>query len=146
MFGLQMVNEMESFQREIDQLFRGCGFVPARQPVRQSARQSERLKLRDADDLYVVETPLPGIDAEKLDISVLGRRLTLAGELVDSEIPEEVTWHLQERERSKFRQTMLLPLDVDSEDVKAEYRDGILRISLKKVATAVPKKIAVKAA
>ena len=142
MFGLQMINEMESFQREMDQLFRGCGFNPAIKP----ARQTDRLSIREADDAYVVEASLPGIDIEKLDISVLGRRLTISGELATTYFGEVVTWHRQERGGGAFRQTLLLPLDVDNDKVEAEYQNGILRISLQKAASAMPKKISVKAA
>ncbi len=142
MFGLQMINEMESFQREMDQIFRGCG-LPS---VRSAVRQEDRLNWREGDEDFVVETPLPGIDVEKLEISVLGRRLTLSGERTASETAEDVTWHRQERDRSGFRQTLLLPMDVDSDKVNAEYKNGILRISLPKAASAIPKKISIKAA
>lgn len=142
MFGLQMVNEMQSFQREIDQLFGGCGFAPAHKSI----RQPDRFSLRVVEDAYVVEAPLPGIDLEKLEINVLGRRLTLSGELVPAASGDAVTWHRQERSGGPFRQTLLLPLDVDSDKVDAEYKNGILRISLKKAASALPKKISVNAA
>ena len=141
MFGLQMVNEMESFQREIDQLFRGCGFVPTAKFDRQAAH----LDLRTTDEAFVVEAPLPGIDVEKLDISVLGRRLTLAGELATTDVGDDVTWHRQERDRGTFRQTLLLSTDVDSNKVEAEYENGVVRISLQKAVSAKPQKISVKA-
>ena len=142
MFGFQMINEMESFQREMDQLFHGCGFTPAIKP----ARQTDSFSMREVDDAYVVEAPLPGIDIEKLEISVLGRRLTLSGELAKIDAGETVTWHRQERRGGTFSQTLLLPMDVDSDKVEAVYQNGILQISLQKAASAMPKKISVKAA
>lgn len=142
MFGLQMINEMENFQREMEQLFRGCG-LPA---VPSAVRQAERLNWRDSADALVVETPLPGIDVEQLEISVLGRHLTISGELAGNKVGEDVTWHRQERDSGVFRQSLLLPVDVDSDKVNAEYKNGILRISLPKAASAIPKKISIKAA
>ena len=142
MFGLQMGNEMESFQQEMEKIFRGCGFTPVREPN----SSAKRLKLRDAGEAFVVEAQLPGINAETLDINVLGRRLTLAGEFAEADAGEAVTWHRQERSRGAFRQALQLPLDVDSDKVEAEYKHGILRINLPKAASALPKQISVKIA
>ena len=142
MFGLQMVNEMESFQQEMEQIFRGCGFTP----LRASNSSTERLKFRDAGEAFVVEAQLPGINVETLDINVLGRRLTLAGEFAEADAGEAVTWHRQERSRGSFRQALQLPLEVDSDKVDAEYKHGILRINLPKAASALPKQISVKVA
>lgn len=142
MIRAQRINEMERFQRELGQLFHGCGFAA---PPSADAG-ARRFRLQDDESAFVVEAPLPGIDIEKLDISVLGRRLTLSGELAAAQLDEQATWHRQERDRGAFRQTLLLPVDVDHEQIEAVYENGILRVSLQKAASALPRKISVKAA
>ena len=116
MFGLQMFNEMENLQREIDQMFRGIGLSPALEPH----GLSPRFKLSDDGEAFTVAATLPGIDVDKLDISVIGRRLTISGEAAARETPEEVVWHRRERTVGGFRQSLNLPERVDVEKVAAE--------------------------
>ncbi|MCK4690795.1 MAG: hypothetical protein KAT20_03245, partial [Desulfuromonadales bacterium] len=81
MFARQMMNEIDNFQCEIEQLFRGLGFNE-RFDVRMQGLQ---LKTEDRGEAVQVEAVLPGLDVEKLDISVLGRRMTLSGEFAEVE-------------------------------------------------------------
>ena len=139
MFGLQLVNEMANVQREMDQLFRGFGFSP----TYNSAENQINFKVLDSDEQFSVEAPLSGLDIEKLDISVLGRHLTISGEFSAAELPPDVRWHRQERSGGKFEQKLQLSADIDTEKIEAEYRQGILKINLPKAASALPKKIAI---
>ena len=140
MLALQMFNEMENLHREMDQLFRGFGFAPV-YGVRSLA---PTFKLKDAGEVYTVAASLPGIDADKLEINVVGRQLNISGEFADSKVPEDAVWHRQERYAGSFQQSLGLPEQVDTNKVEAEYRNGILLIRLPKVAAALPKKISVK--
>lgn len=140
MFGLPIMNEAGTMQREIDQLFRGLGFSPA------SVAQDSPIEfqVQDNGDRYNVKAALPGLDSEKLSISVLGRRVTISGEFSHPDIPEDGVWHRQERSRGKFEQNIQLSTNLDMEKIAAEYADGILNMTLPKAASALPKKIAVK--
>ncbi len=140
MFGLQLVTEMENVQREMDQLFRGFGFSPAYG----SQAKQVNFQVTDNGESFSVEAPLPGLDSEKLDISVLGRRLTVSGEFSRPELPADVRWHCQECNTEAFEQSLQLPADLDTEKVEAEYKMGILRLNLPKAASALPKKIEIK--
>lgn len=140
MFGLQFVNEMENVQREMDQLFRGFGFSPAYG----SQAKQVNFQVIDNGESFVVEAPLPGLDSEKLDISVLGRRLTVSGEFLHSELPADVRWHRQESNAGTFEQNLQLSADLDTEKIEAEYKLGILKLNLPKAASALPKKIEIK--
>lgn len=139
MFGLQFVNEMESMQREMDQLFRGFGYSPAYG----SQRKQLNFKATDTGESIHVEAPLPGLDIEKLNITVLGRRLTVSGEFSRSEVSQDVRWHRQERSAGTFEKNIQLPVNLDTEKVEAEYRQGILKINLPKAVSALPKKIGI---
>jgi HSP20 family protein len=142
MFGIQMINDIETFQRELDQLFRGGGINPANR----TERKADRLSLREVDGAFIVEAALPGAAVEKLAINVLGRRLTVSGAAAAAAAGDTVTWHRQERNNGEFCQALLLPTEVDSDNVEAQYKNGILRITLPKAASALPKQISVKAA
>lgn len=95
----------------------------------------------DADSLYA-ETELPGIDAESIDISVVGNELTLGGER-KSNVDEGVSYHRQERAVGSFRRTVQLPVEIDAEAVSANMKDGVLTIRLSKHEAAKPRKIKV---
>ncbi|MDX2495730.1 MAG: Hsp20/alpha crystallin family protein [Desulfuromusa sp.] len=139
MFGLRLVTEMESMQREMDQLFRGFGF----NPDFGSAEKQINIKVLDKGESFSVEAPLPGLDSEKLDISMLGRRLTVSGEFSTPELPQDVRWHRHERGGGAFEENLQLSTDIDTEKIEAEYKQGILKINLPKAASALPKKIAI---
>jgi len=140
MFGLQILNEMESLQREMDQIFRGVGVRSAADVVRANIG----FRVHDNDDHYSVVAALPGLDAEKLDINVLGRQLTISGAFAKSDVPEGARWYRQERRSGEFEQRIELPTNLDTEKIEAEYANGILKIKLPKAASVLPKKIEVK--
>jgi HSP20 family protein len=138
-----MYREMENLRREIDEAFRGFGgrglFGPAFQAGRSLRRQPPMNLYGDAETLYV-EVLVPGIEPEKLDITVQENVLTVSGEraAVDD---KDRTWHRRERDNGKFVRTLELPVDVDADLVKASCKNGVLIITLPKAAAARPKKI-----
>ena len=96
----------------------------------------------DGEKIYV-EAEIPGIKAEDLDISVVGRTLTLSGERK----PEEtinVTYHRRERKWGSFRKALTLPDDVNADAIQAECKNGVLMLVLPKAEHVKPRKIAIK--
>ncbi len=142
MFGLQMIHEIDNMQREMEHLFRGLGF----QPAGCDWQQASVFTVKDMGEAFQVEAALPGLETEKIDIKVLGRRLTVAGEFAQPEVPEGATWHRRERNGGRFERSLQLAANIDSDQVEAEYQQGILRIKLPKAASALPKKIEVRIA
>jgi HSP20 family protein len=141
MFGLQIRQDIDSFQREMEQLFTGLGWSPEAVP---GAREPG-FQVKDQGDSYLAQAALPGLDLSQLDISVLGRKLSISGAFSENEKAEEVRWYRRERQQGKFEKTLQLTADIDSERVEAEYDKGILKLKLPKSAAALPKKISVKA-
>jgi len=139
MLGRHFVSEMDRFQREMDRMFYGFGPVAA--PSLQASRGTYRVN--ETDEGYQVRVVVPGLDADTLDISVLGRQLTLKAGPSSVEQDDDLVWHRRERAGHQLEKTLTLPRDIDSERVDAEYRDGILLVNLPKTAAAVPKRIEV---
>lgn len=143
-----LLREMNQMQRDIDAVFRGAGLgrlFGSGFDVGLPLRDWPRVNLReDADHVYV-EALLPGVDPEKIDMNVLGNTLTLSGErlAVDGD-KNGRTWHRRERGAGKFLRTIELPVEIDPDKVKAEYRSGLLLVTLPKVEEAKPKRISIK--
>ncbi len=142
-----LFREMDHLRREIDHAFKGFGgnrlFEPAFLPGL-GARAFPRINLTQDADNYYVEALVPGIEAKDLEMTLQKGTLTLSGERKDSPASEQAkVWHRRERGVGSFLRTVELPGEIDGEKVAAEYRDGILRVTLPKKEEAKPKKIAV---
>ncbi len=143
-----LFKEMDQLHREIDGLFNGYNrgrlFGPAFEPGL-GLRHYPKINLRDDEDNVYVEALLPGVDPDKIDMNILGNTLTLAGERTAADSGDEkCTWHRRERGLGKFMRTVELPVEIVADKVKAECRNGLLRVTMPKAAEAKPKKISVK--
>ncbi len=101
------------------------------------------LLVREEGDKIYVEAEIPGIRAEDLDISVVGKTLTLSGERKPDEA-EDATFHRRERKWGSFRKALTLPEDVNQDAIHAECKNGVLKIVLPKAEHAKPRKIEIK--
>ena len=144
---LDIFKEMDSFTREMDQMFRDIGFgrllEPAFAPLI-GAHSYPRINLRETEDSYIVESQLPGIDPKELEMTILKGTLTLSGERKAPE-HEVGSWHRRERNTGKFMRAIDIPAEIDLEKVKADYQDGLLTVTLPKAESVRPKRIEIKA-
>lgn len=92
-------------------------------------------------DLVLV-AELPGIKKEDLQLQVKGNTLRLAGERTIN-YGENISYHRVERNSTKFDRTLRLPINIEAGHIKAEYKDGILVISLPRAESDKPKQIAI---
>jgi HSP20 family protein len=89
----------------------------------------------DEDSLYLT-AELPGIDPQSLDISVKNDTLTLKGSKKVETSDKEVNYHRRERDIGTFRRSLTLPVKIQSEAVNAKFKNGVLSMTLPKVAEA----------
>jgi HSP20 family protein len=142
--------ELESLRREFDRIFgdyAGNGgspyaraaFLPGR-----AARLYPMVNMREDRDHLYLEALAPGLDPGSVELTVHNNTLRIQGEkqAISADIKPE-QWHRSERSAGRFVRTLSLPVDVDSENVKAEYRNGLLHITLPKSEKAKPKQISV---
>ncbi len=87
----------------------------------------------------------PGIDPAAVEINLDRGVLTIDGERQDT-LPAgdaKTTLHMNERFAGRFRRVVSLPDDIDPAAVSADYRDGVLHVSVKRRASAQPRRIEV---
>ncbi len=140
---------MDMLRRDIDRAFNNAtastapsfrsAFLPGR-----AARRYPLINLSEDPDQLYVEALAPGLDPETIDLAVMHNVLTISGE--KRRHPEDIqpeAFHRSERAAGKFVRTLELPLEVDADQVRADYKQGILRVTLPKAASAKPKQISV---
>jgi HSP20 family protein len=96
---------------------------------------------RKGDD-FVLITELPGIKKSDLDIQVNRNTIRLAGSK-EVKYPDKASLHRRERLEGRFDRAVTLPVEIDAEGVKAEYKDGILALLLPRAERDKPKSIKV---
>ncbi|MBF0407998.1 MAG: Hsp20/alpha crystallin family protein [Candidatus Riflebacteria bacterium] len=141
-----LFKEMESLQNQLSSVFKEFGqgriprvsFLPG-----VSSRHYPLFNLAEDDETLSVECLAPGLDTSSLKINVTNNVLSISGEKAESKIPEE-KYHRSERSAGKFTRTLELPVEIDRDKVTAEYKNGLLNITLPKAEVAKPKTIEVK--
>ena len=92
---------------------------------------------------FVIELELPGYEETDLGVEISDHTLTIKGTRAESEDDEEKSYRLRERLECTFERRFLLPAQVDTDAVEAEFTKGVLVIHAPKVATAVHRTVAI---
>jgi HSP20 family protein len=132
-------------QEDLNRLFRRNWLRPVegKESVAEGGTWAPAVDIYETDEAYAVEADLPGIDPKNIDVSVEDGVLNLRGERkLEKEVKEE-NYHRVERAYGMFSRSIRLPADVDAENVKASYDNGLLKITVPKTAEAKPKSIPV---
>jgi len=130
---------LTSLRDEIDRLFEAPLFELARTSQLLSGWTPALDVFEDKDNLFV-RAELPGMKKEQIDISLHDGSLSISGER-KGESKHEAEVYRGERFYGRFQRTVTLPTAVAADKVKAQYKDGILTITLPKTEEAKPKHI-----
>jgi len=79
-----------------------------------------------------ISAELPGLEAKDIDISISDDVLTLRGQKREESESKGENYYQMERSFGSFHRSINLPAEVDSDKVKAEFKNGVLDISLTK--------------
>jgi len=99
----------------------------------------------ETEESVVVKTAVPGVKAEDLDISLTGDTLTIKGETKSEEEVKDEHYVRRELRYGSFGRTLSIPAQVVADQAKAEFKDGVLTLTLPKAEEVKPKTIKVKA-
>lgn len=100
--------------------------------------------LVEKDDEYVAKVELPGVHKDDVKITLQDNILTIRGEKKEEKETKNSNYHRLERSYGSFQRSFTLPTSVRQDKVEAEYRDGVLTITLPKAEEAKRKQIEVK--
>ncbi len=99
------------------------------------------LDMYETDEDLVVKAALPGVSPENVDVTIEGDRLRIEGEVKADEEMDKGKIHVRERRYGKFSRAILLPTEVQTDKAKAEFKDGVLTLTLPKAEEMKPKRI-----
>ena len=132
MFGLTRWNSFDdvfSFQREVDRLFNQFW---SDLPTRTAAGSSSSFQVHTTDDGWRVDVPLPGIDPKDVSLEVAGNNLTIRA---------DVSTEGNEKNVSRYEQTLMIPQFLDLEKLTASHRHGMLRLTLPLKESVKPRRV-----
>jgi HSP20 family protein len=128
------------FNRMFDEFFSPT----VRNDVTMSARGwNPVVDIYENEENIVITAELPGVDKKDMTVDVKGRVLTLKGERsTDNEVKED-NYYRQERCYGKFERCFTLPVEIAPEKIKADYKDGVLKIDIPKTKESKPKQVTI---
>ncbi len=120
-------------------------------PFGDTARSSQLLSVwNPAIDLYedkdnvIVKAELPGMKKEEIEVSLHNGALSLSGERKTGQKFEDAETYRSERFVGRFQRSITLPAEVKADQVNAQYKDGVLTVTLPKTEHAKPKQVQIK--
>ncbi len=140
--------EFTDLKREMDQLFdeffgRRTSLTKAEKTFPATEIYFPPVDIYEKAEEIVIKAGIPGVKKEDINISFLENTLTIRGERRrDEEIKDEDYYHLEQHYGS-FSRSITLPMKLNPEGMKANYKDGILEIILPKLKKTKPKEVKV---
>lgn len=131
--------DMDQLQREMNRLFDATGTGRVF-----SAPSYPAINIWTNEDGQLISAEMPGVHPDDIDIDVTGDALSISGERKPDEVAENAHYHRRERSYGSFSRTIQLPFMVDTNKVEANFKNGVLMISLPRAEADKPKKITIK--
>ena len=137
--------DLISLREAMDRLFEESFVRPRTGWLAPLAAGALAVDVYETDQDVVVKSSVPGVKAEDLDITITGDTLTIKSETKAEEKVEKANYIRQERRYGAFRRSLTLPTTIVAEKAKAEFKSGVLTLTLPKAEEVKPRTIKVKA-
>ncbi|KRQ87394.1 Spore protein SP21 [Caloramator mitchellensis] len=115
-------NDLERLRRDVDDVFKSIEFY-----------ERPRVDVFETENEVKVVADIPGISKEDLDITVYDDEVRISGEIRRTAEYNEESIRRSERYHGKFSRVISLPSEVKSEEAKADYKDGVLTLTIPKL-------------
>ena len=123
--------EMSSLQRQLNHLFDDL-VTPTRWDDLGKLSKLPAAELSETDEALHLKLEVPGMEAKDLDIQVTADSVSISGERKEESKSEEKGVTRSEFRYGKFSRVIPLPVEIQNSNVTAEYKDGILNLTLPK--------------
>lgn len=132
---------LSGLQEQVNRLFESS--FPGRSDNSALTTWAPAVDIYETENELVVKADLPDVSEKDLDVRIENNTLTIRGERKFEKKVEEENYLRVERTYGSFSRSFSLPNTVNSEAIKAEYKNGVLTIELPKRAESKPKQIKV---
>jgi len=137
--------ELDELQNRLGRVF---GDMPARARDEESlfADWAPALDIQETEKEYTVKVDLPEVKKEDIKVELLDGALTIQGERRQEKEEKGKKFHRVERQYGQFVRRFALPGEVEVAKIEAQFKDGVLTVTLPKTAAATSKPVEVKVA
>jgi HSP20 family protein len=125
-----------SLRHEIERVFedfdKGMWGFPALRRPRLAFTLMPSVDVVEKDDMFELTADLPGVDEKNVEVKVSGDALTIKGEREEHKEEKKKDFYISERQFGAFERSFRIPDNVESDKIKAHFKNGVLTISLPK--------------
>lgn len=122
---------LSKLRKEMDDLW-GRFFGDTVFPVFSESLWAPALDVKETKDNIVVTAEIPGLTAKDVEVTISADLLTIKGEKKQEKEEKEESYHLIERRYGSFSRSIRLSSEVDTKNIKASHKEGVLTIRLPK--------------
>ena len=133
--------DLVTAQRDFDRLFRGAFSAQPGETELSTRSWAPPVDIYETEDAIVLKAELPGVDPKDVEVRVEDNTLYLKGERKFEKEVKEQNYHRVERSYGSFARSFSLPNSISTDQVKAEFKDGLLTLTMPKREEAKPKTI-----
>jgi len=133
--------DLVTAQRDFDRLFRGAFSSQLGETELSTRSWAPPVDIYETEDAIVLKAELPGADPKEVEVRVEDNTLYLKGERKFEKEVKEQNYHRVERSYGSFARSFSLPNSISTDQVKAEFKDGLLTLTMPKREEAKPKTI-----
>jgi len=126
---LAMRREMN---RLFDDVFGGFGLPSVLGPTLRQMPVAPKIDVTETDNEIQVTAELPGIDPNAVEVLLEDDRLIIRGEKKEDREDKDHSYHVRERVQGAFSRTLPLPFEPDPNQVRAEFKNGVMTITIPK--------------
>jgi len=119
--------------------------IPSRRSLLDDGMWVPAVDLIDKKDKLMAKVELPGVEKKDVKLSLNDSTLTIQGEMKKDEETEKENYYYRERAYGNYSRTISLPTEIDKENIKAKFKNGILEITMPKKPEVQPKEITIEA-
>jgi HSP20 family protein len=131
-------SELEELQSRTQQLMEGLWSGTT---VGNGGLWSPPVDIEETDDAWIIEAEMPGVDRKDVNVDVQGSELAITGEIKERE--RKGILRRRTRRRGQFEYRVVLPGEVDADNIQASLHDGILEVRAPKTERARPHRVEV---
>ena len=138
-------NNLDSYPRLMDHFFEDFWNTPAAKDFeKDSVVWTPKIDVNETKEAYEVLADMPGLNKEDIKVSLNDNVVTLKGERKQEVQKEDENTYHSERSYGNFCRSFELPVKVDNNKIVAEYKNGVLHLTLPKAEEAKPREIQIK--